>query len=98
MGDIEAALVDRKVWLAASTHAEEEDGIHVDSTLRTKMFIHLDYVQEHSLLSYSSMHLSSKTACEILLVTFESEVSIWLIQSLSRFIEFTTIYIVDVCY
>lgn len=25
MVDIEAALVDRKVWLAASTHAEEEN-------------------------------------------------------------------------
>lgn len=28
MTDIEAQLVDRKVWLAASTHAEEEEGMH----------------------------------------------------------------------
>jgi hypothetical protein len=27
MADIEAALIDRKVWLAASTHAEEENGM-----------------------------------------------------------------------
>lgn len=27
MADIEAALIDRKVWLAASTHAEEENVI-----------------------------------------------------------------------
>lgn len=33
MVDIEAALVNRKVWLAASTHSEEENGNFVNPSL-----------------------------------------------------------------
>lgn len=39
MVDIEAALVNRKVWLAASTHSEEENGYSVNPSLQKHVLL-----------------------------------------------------------